>query len=155
MSLYNNRLYIVDAVGRTIWRYSAAGTGFGQETKYSKTTVEELSQAKSIAIDSNVYVGLADGRILKFLSGDQQAWDNTQTDPALSEVTKLWASAEGERVVALDAKSKRVVIYDKNGKIVSQITSSIFNEPRGLTVDTKAKKIFVSDGNKVLQFDLP
>lgn len=155
MSLYNNRLYIVDAVGRTIWRYSAAGTGFGQETKYSKTTVEELSQAKSIAIDSNVYVGLADGRILKFLSGDQQIWDNNQTDPALSEVTKLWASAEGERVVALDAKSKRLAIYDKNGKIVGQITSSAFSQPNGLTVDAKAKKIFVSDGNKVLEFNLP
>lgn len=155
MSIYNARLYLVDAVEKTIWRYAAVGTGFGQETKYLKSTVEDLSQAKSLAIDSNVYVGLADGRILKFLSGEQQTWNNAQTDPALSEVTKLWASADGERIVALDGKSKRLAVYDKNGTLVTQIVSSAFGQPTGLTVDAKAKKIFVSDGTKVFQFELP
>ncbi len=155
MSLYNNRLYVVDAVGKMIWRYTAAGSGFSQETKYLKVEVEDLAQAKSVAIDSNVYVGLSDGRILKFLSGEPQPWDNTQTDPALSEVTELWAGTDGERVVALDAKSKRVVVYDKTGKLLTQIVSNAFTQPSGLTVDPTARKIFVSDGQKLLQFDLP
>ncbi len=154
MSLYNNRLYVVDASGGMIWRYTAAGTGYGQETKYLKATAD-LSQATSIAIDSNIYVGLANGKILKFLSGEPQTWNDDQTDPALSEVTRLWASVDGERIVALDGKSKRVVIYDKTGKLISQIVSSSFNQPSGLAIDSKSKKIFVSDGQKILQFDLP
>jgi hypothetical protein len=155
MSVYNGRLYVVDPGTRMIWRYTAAGTGFGQETKYLKATTEDLSLATSIAIDSNVYVGLGNGHILKFLSGEQKTWDDAQADPALTEVTKLWASVDGERIVALDGKSKRVIVYDKNGKLLTQIISSSFTQPTGLTVDAKAKKIFVSDGQKVLQFELP
>ncbi len=155
MSLYNNRLYVVDPSARMIWRYSAAGSSYGQETKYLKSTVEDLSLAQSLAIDASVYIGLSDGRILKFLSGEQQTWNNGQTEPALSEVTKIWANVDGGRIVVLDAKSKRVVVYDKTGKLLTQIVSSSFNQPSGLTVDPKAKKIFVSDGQKVLQFELP
>jgi hypothetical protein len=155
MSIYNNRLYIVDGTGKTIWRYTASGNGFGQETAYLKSPVEDLTQATSLAIDSNIYVGLSNGRILKFLSGEQQTWDDAQTDPALTEVTKLWATADGERIVALDAKSKRLAIYNKTGSLIGQIVSNAFEQPTGLTVDPKAKKIFVSDGQKVLQFDLP
>ncbi|MBP9762263.1 hypothetical protein KBD34_01460 [Patescibacteria group bacterium] len=154
MSIYNNRLYVVDGTAKTIWRYTASGNGFGQETGYLKTPVEELTQATSLAIDSNIYVGLSNGRILKFLSGAQQPWDDAQTDPALTEVTKLWATADGERIVALDGKSKRLAIYSKTGVLIGQIVSSAFEQPTGLTVDPKARKIFVSDGQKVLQFDL-
>lgn len=155
INIYNARLYMVDAGMRMIWRYNAAGTGFGQETKYLKAPAEDLSQAKSIAIDSHVYVGLRDGRILKFLSGDPQPWDNNQTDPALSEVTKLWTDLEGDRIVALDAKSKRIAIYTKNGTLVSQIVSQRLTEPTGLAVDAATKKIFVTNGPQLLQFDLP
>lgn len=155
MSVYNNRLYSVDAANRLIWRYTAAGTGFGQETKYLKTAVEELASAKSIAIDSNVYVGLSNGRILKFLSGEQLPWDQSQADLELTEVTKLWTLVDGERIVALDGKSKRLVVFDKNGVLVGQILSNAFQQPTGLTVDPKAKKIFVSDKGKIFQFELP
>ncbi len=155
MNIYNSRLYTADGTNRLIWRYTAAGTGFAQETKYLKAPVEDLAIAKSIAIDSNVYVGLTDGRILKFLSGEQQTWDQSQADPAMKEVTKLWAVAEGERIVALDRVSKRVVVFDKNGALVGQIISSAFQQPTGLTVDPKTRKIFVSDTGKIFQFELP
>ncbi len=155
MNIYNNRLYVVDGTSQLIWRYSASGNGFGQEAKYLKTALPDLAKANSLAIDSNVYVGLNDGRILKFLSGEQQSWNDNAVDPTLTEVTKLWTSPDSDRIVALDAKSKRVVVFDKNGSLMSQIVSIALQQPTGLTVDAKAKKIYVSDGQRVLQFDLP
>lgn len=155
MSLYNGRLYVLDTANQTIWRYSPIGSGFGQETAYLKTPSADLAQGLSLAIDSNVYAGLSDGRLLKFLSGAPVAWESTLVDPALSEVTSIWTSVDGERIVVLDAKSKRVIVYDKNGKLLSQLVSATFQQPTSMTVDPKGKKIYVSDQAKVLQFDLP
>lgn len=155
MSLYNGRLYVLDPAGQMIWRYSPAGTGFGQERGYLKVPAADLAQGLTLGIDSNVYAGLSDGRLMKFLSGEEVSWDASKIDPALTEITSLWTSVDSERIVVLDGKSKRVVIYDKNGKLVSQIISTAFKQPTGITVDPKGKKIYVSDGMRALQFDLP
>ena len=153
MSLYNGRLYVIDPTGRMIWRYT--GTGFIDEKAYLKVPSDALANAKSIAIDSNVYVGTSNGQILKFLSGDLQTWGNTTIDPAPGVMSALWTSADVDRIVALDATNKRILVLDKNGGLVNQIVSSAFNQPSSLTVDSVAKKIYVSDGQKVLQFELP
>jgi uncharacterized protein YjiK len=114
-----------------------------------------LQGATSLSIDSNVYVGFSNGQIVRYLSGAQETWTPTPIDPPLANVASLWTAPESDRLVIADQVGKRVVILRKDGKLVSQITSSAFKGPSAVTVDVALKQIFVTDGGSVYAFDLP
>ncbi len=153
-TVYAKRVYLLDPTGNMIWRHNL-GTSIGPGTAYLKQTSTSLLGATSLAIDSNVYVGFSNGQIVRYLSGAQETWAPTPIDPPLTNVASLWTASESDRLVIADQVSKRVVILRKDGKLVSQITSSAFQGPSAVTVDVALKQIFVTDGGSVYAFDLP
>lgn len=152
--IYAKRLYALDPTGNMIWRHNL-GTSIGPGTPYIKQTSVSLAGATSLAIDSNVYVGFANGQIVRYLSGAQETWSPLPIDPPLSNITSLWTSPDSDRLLIADQQSKRIVILRKDGKLVSQIVSSAFKGPTSVTADTTLKQLFVTDGGSIYGFDLP
>jgi outer membrane protein assembly factor BamB len=152
--IYAKRVYALDPTGNMIWRHNL-GTSIGPGTAYIKQTSISLAGATSIAIDSNVYVGFANGQIVRYLSGAQEAWSPLPIDPPLSNIVSLWTSPDSDRLLVADQQGKRIVILRKDGKLVSQIVSSAFKGPTSVTADTTLKQLFVTDGGSIYGFDLP
>jgi hypothetical protein len=155
ITTYNKRLYVLDPQGGMIWKYGTASGGFGSETGYLKQTTASLATAKAIAIDSNVYVGFHDGRLLRYLSGVEETWEISAVEPTLTQLASLWTHADTDRLVVADPSGKRILVFRKDGKLVAQIVSSAFQQPQYVTGDAAQKKIYVIDGNRLLQLDLP
>ncbi len=156
ISPYNGRLYALDASKGMIWRYSPNGsTSFAQERGYLKAADPLLQTGTAIAIDSNVYVGLQDGSIKRYLSGAETSWNPRGIDPPLASISGLWASPDSDRIVILDRINKRVVVVNKEGQLITQYTSPAFDDLRGVTVDASKKKIFVINNARLFQLDLP
>lgn len=153
---YGQRLYTLDPVGNMIWRYTGSGSGYGGETTYLKRTGSDLQDATSLAIDSSIYVGHRSGRVDKFLSGAQDpSWSLSPIDPPLTNVSSLWTSADASILAIADQVGKRVLLFGKEGKLVSQIVSATFTGPTAVWGDSANKKLYVIDHNQLLRFDLP
>ncbi len=152
---YNGRLYLLDPAKNMIWRYSASGNSYGQERGYLKQTDPALAEGTSLTIDSNIYVGLANGQIKRYLSGEESPWSVRNVDPALANIQAMWAHADSDRIVILDRSGKRVLVVTKDGTLLTQFTSERFNDLRDVTVDPKTKKIYVVNGSSIFQLDLP
>lgn len=155
IDVYANRFYILDPASNMIWKYNPAGTGAAAEDKYLQQNSENFGNARSMAIDANIYVAFDDGRVKRYLSGAEETWAPVAVDPELDNAVSVWTTAETDRVVVADRKNKRIVIFRKDGRLVGQITSPKWEGPTFVTGDDQAKKLYVLDGNRIYQIDLP
>lgn len=154
-TVYANRLYRLDAESGQIWRYPSATGGFGNEQAYLQAANTDISDAVSLAIDSNVYVLKSNGVIARFYSGGQDGFALPAIDPPLQHGASVWAAADGQYVAIADPDGKRVVLFTKDGHLVGQYISPVFKGPTDITADEKTKKLYVVDGNNVYVLDLP
>ena len=151
-----NRLYVLDAPSQQIWKFSNASGGFGNGTKYLQATNSNLANAVSLAIDSNVYILTADGKIARFLSGGQDGFVLPTIDPPLTNANQIWTDPDANVIAITDQVGKRVLVFTKDGKLMGQYTSPTFNGPVDLTGDPKTKNLYVIDsGNKIFVLPLP
>lgn len=152
---YANRFYRLDAESNQIWRYPSVTGGFGGEQAYLQAANTNLSDAVSIAIDANVYVLKANGQVARFLSGGQDGFSLSPIDPPLEHGSSIWAETDKQYVAIADPQGKRVLLFTKEGRLVAQYVSPVFKGPTDITADEAAKKLYVVDGNKLYELNLP
>jgi len=155
MDVYGSRFYVLDPASNMIWKYNPAGMGAAAEAKYLQQNSETFSNARSIAIDANIYVAFEDGRVKRYLSGAEETWAPVTIDPELNNTVSIWTAPDTDRVVVADQKNKRIVVFRKDGRLVGQLTSPKWEGPSFVTGDATAKKLYVLDANHIYQLDLP
>ncbi len=154
-TLYNGRLYTLDATAGQIWRTSQSGNTFGGETGYIKAANTTINDAVALAIDSNIFVLRSNGQVVQFFSGGQVSFNLYPIQPPQRDASNLWTNADSSSLYITDPADKRVLIFDKSGTLKAQITSTQFSGPRDLSVDESNKRMVVTDGNKLLLVPLP
>ncbi len=153
--LYNKRAYILDAGAGQIHRLNAVSSGFSGATEYLTENDSLLQNAVSFAIDSNVYAAKSDGSIVKYLSGQKQAFGLGTVDPAVRTISAIWTETDDARLLVTDPGEKRLLIFDKNGLLTAQLTSNEFGTLRDLTSRLGAKQALVISDNRLLLVPLP
>ncbi|MCE9586395.1 hypothetical protein K8R04_03695 [Candidatus Uhrbacteria bacterium] len=153
--LYGRRFYVLDTLANMIWRYAPVGGSVAQETAYLKQNSSSLADAAGMAIDANVYVAWKNGVIRRYLSGAEESWTPVTVDPPLQSASGIWTAADTDRVVVSDPANKRVLVYRKDGRLVSQLVSDSWSAPSAVSGDEIGKKLYVVDGNKLWQVELP
>ncbi|MCI0479732.1 hypothetical protein L0Y59_04255 [Candidatus Uhrbacteria bacterium] len=153
--LYAGRAYTLDGPDGQVWRASQSGSGFGAGQAYIKATNSPLNGAVGLAIDSNVYILKPDGSVARFLSGGQEGFTLATVDPALRAASGIWTNADATKIVITDPAEKRVLIYNKDGSLKAQLTSSDFSGPRDVDGDEANKRLLVIDGTRLLLVTLP
>ncbi len=134
MSEFGSRLYVLDTISETIWKYYPAGEGFYQEEQ-DKTIFfsdqADLSQAVDFDLyseDGSMIVVYADGRVRYYdtRSGRIQ-WDETTLlenglgSPLISPVAvELVGRGLNASIFILDPGSSRLVQMSRAGIVVSQ-----------------------------------
>ncbi|NCO05094.1 MAG: hypothetical protein GW939_03025 [Candidatus Magasanikbacteria bacterium] len=152
ISIYNQRLYSVNTRANTIIRHGKTASGFDKGTPWLQDSAD-LSQARSIAIDGDMYV-LTDSTVLKFSAGTQQNFSVSGLIPRLENPTVLWTYNDVNYIYILEPTNKRVIVLTKEGKLVNQYTSINWNNPTGMIVDDERGEIYVLDGNIVYSFTI-
>ena len=106
-------------------------------------------------MDQNVYLAFSDGNVKRYLSGAEDSWHVGIIDPTPTSYSAIWTSDTSDRLVLADPAGKRLIVLRKDGHLVAQITSPVLKGPNSIHVDPTNKKIYVTDGNKLYQFELP
>ena len=151
--IYNRRLYTLDPIDNQIYRHDSIKTGFGRGKEWLRTTAD-LKNGVSLASDGDMFVLKSDGTILKFTSGNPQPFTIQGLDPALSGGSAIWTYNDLNYIYVLDNVGKRLIILDKGGKLIKQITADAFKNPSGLVVDEPGGVAYIADSGTLYQISL-
>ncbi|MCK9361562.1 hypothetical protein M0Q28_05080 [Patescibacteria group bacterium] len=154
-AVYGRRFYMLDTASNMVWRYAPSGSGIAQETAYLKQNSTSLADATGITVDQNVWLSFRDGTVRRYSQGADDGFALPVIDPPLTNASAIWTDDVSNLFVVADTAGKRVLVFRKDGRLIVQYKSPVLTGPISVHADRDAKKIYVADGNKVYQFDLP
>lgn len=152
ITTYNDALYALTAASQQIVKMRSRDTNFEAGTAWISVRNTDLSTARALAIDSDIYVLLANG-VVKFSSGREQNWHTNNLSPALADPADLWTALESNYLYILDPNEKRVIVLNKqSGDVVAQYVSDKFVNAIGFSIEEAASKITVITTTEALEF---
>lgn len=160
---YAGNLYLLDAGQNQIHKYLPSAASYpGPATGYLQTAAN-LGTGVDMAIDGSIYVLLASGEVLKFLSGEPQSFPMTGLDVPLQDPRAIYCTEDVGSVYVVDAGEERIVQFSKDGTFQRQFryggqdAPDLFANLRDVSVaegETLAR-VYVLAGNQLVVFPLP
>jgi hypothetical protein len=132
---FDGQLYVVDRSTGQVLRYerSAGGARPAFTTPGSSRLIQpaDLSRAVDLAIDSAIYVLLADGAIQKYEAGAPASFALSGLDRPLSQPRALYTSPTAGRLLVADSGNGRIVVLSSEGAFQGQL----LRPPSALSAD--------------------
>ncbi len=152
--VYNRKLYSLDPKNNQIYRHSQTQTGYDKGTAWIKDGGDiDITDGVSLSIDGDVFVLKKNGEIIKITGGQKEEFNITGLDPALTNPTQIWTYNGLQYIYILESTNKRVVVLDKEGKMVNQYTTDSWQNPTSMIVEEENKTIYILDSNKIYKFN--
>ena len=150
-NVYNNRLYLFDQTGKQIYRFTLTNNAFANSSPWLGQPL--ASDVAGLAIETSVYL-LFNNQIIRYDSGAPSGTPWDQPFPALTSARGLLAPAGTDYLLTIDRDSKRVVIFSRNGKLLSQYTSDSWTDLKSLAFDSANQTVYLLNGQDVIKFKL-
>lgn len=158
---WSNRIYILDAAGNQLWRYTYQSTRdqFGAAEEYIADGTD-ISKAEDVAIDGSVYVLESTGDIRKFYAGSkQEMFINEAPDKLFKSPNIIFTNEKLDQIFVLDTKASRVLVFSKDAQTGNLVYKSQYlvegeGELRDIYVDGVEKKMYLLTPTKVLEVGL-
>ena len=150
MWIYNANVYILDAGKGDIYKYLVAENGYSAKSSYLKGEAGSIKDANSLSIDSSIYIGFSDS-IIKYTAGGRDEFSTSWPEKDV-KLTKIFTSADVEKVYGWNKDKGSIYILGKNGTYERQITSSILSKASDFVVFNNVAYILV--GNKIYKIGL-
>lgn len=155
LQIYNNRLYALDTGQNQIWKHSVTSEEFSKGTAWKKDNQIDLRNSLSLTLDGSIYVLNQNGSIEKIFSGEKTDFSAQipkpigQSEDFVINNASIWTSDSARFIYILDKTNSRIIVFDKNGKLVAQYISSIFNNIKDFVVKEEEHKIYVLSDTQV------
>jgi hypothetical protein len=158
---YGGNLYIVDAKAGQIWRYRPSGKGYesAPEAYFAAGSPPvDLTDVQAIAIDGSIWLLFPDGRLLKFLVGEQQAFDLKYPPGSPKSPVDVTTPLNGDRLYVADAGTGRILEFNKSGELLRQFRpreGDILKDVRSLYLDEAAGALYILTSSQLYKANLP
>jgi len=157
---YGGNLYIVDGEGDQIWRYRPGENGYegAPEAYFPSGNPVDLAGVQAAAIDGNIWLLFADGRLLKFFGGEQRPFDFQGLPSPLVAPTALAVPQEGDQLYILDAGNGRIVEVTKEGQFLRQFRArddNFLRDAKDMYLDGAARKFYILTPDQLYVADVP
>jgi hypothetical protein len=154
---YQGNFYLLDSSLNQILRYEPDYGGLPEH--YFPTPGEvDLAGVVDMAVDGQIYVLYADGRILKFLGGQPAPFELVGLYEPLRSPTALFTSEEAEFLYVADAGNKRIVQLTKEGQFLRQFKAGegeALDQLKGLFASEAYHRLYFVSGNKLYVTNIP
>lgn len=150
---YDKKIYILDIKNNQVFKYLKIANGFGQESSWLKEKID-LKNITSLAIDGSIYLLRENGEILKFYLGKKSKFNQEKVYPSLEKAEKIFTEIDFKNIYLLEPINKRIIIFDKAGKYIKQITSDKFTNLKDFFVDEKETKIWLLNKTEIIEIKL-
>lgn len=152
--VYNRRLYSLDTQTNQIYRHDNIIGGFGIGKDWLQASGINIRDGIDITIDGDLFIQKSNGAVYKFTQGTEQMFELEVIDPILNGGNEIWTYNDADNFYLLDANNKRMVIFDKNGALIRQITANELASPVSMVVEETKNTAYILDSGKVYQFNL-
>ncbi len=151
VAVYNGRLYTLDTKNNQIFRHNRAGNGWATGTAWLTESID-VAAAVDIAIDGSLYLLYPTG-VTKATQGTRAAFTLSEIDPPLFAATSLFTTVALDRLFIAEPASKRVLVFSKEGRLISQLYSESFSDLRDIAVVDST--VYVLAGSTVYALEVP
>lgn len=154
LALFGGNIYLLDRGSSQVWRYPAAGSGWGAKQKWFGPGVSpDLFNVASWAIDGSVWLLFDNGKILKFTRGAPDSFRISGVD-GFSKPQAIFTEVEAENLYVLDSGAGAVFAFAKSGEFKRKYLFPEAKEATSIVVSEKDKKLLILTGSRVLQVPL-
>jgi len=152
LGIYKNNLYLLDASGGQIYKYTAGDNNYSDPQEYLDPAAVDVKNALDMAIDGNVYVLKQNGTVVKLTLGDQTDF-TLKNIPApnnkIADPKKIITNENLDSIYILDGL--RVLEFNKDGEFQNQYAfSDDIKEIKDFYVS--GKEIYILSNNTVYKF---
>ena len=164
MNYYMGNLYLMDTTSSQLWRYRPSGESYNvtPEPYFPENANINLNNVIDSTIDGAVWLLHPNGTILKYFSGIQESFALDIVNPPLSDAVAVWANdveAPGGYLYVADADSNRILVFDKQGKLLQQLTPvdhpGALKDLQDIYVDEVSNYLYALTKSGVYQVSLP
>lgn len=152
---YAGNIYLLEKSKNMIWRFVGSDNTFSEKQKWLAPGVEtDFSLVKKIAIDGSIWILTSSGKILKFTLGNPQNFSFSGEYPSLTSLDNFYTNEELKNIYVMDKPLKRIVVFDKQAKFVSQYYADAISEAKDFMVSEEEGKIILLTGDRLYSLDL-
>lgn len=155
---YGGNLYVADVGARQIWRHRSAGAGYGDAEPYFGDQSVDLTGLQAVAIDGNIWLLFADGRLLKFFGGEQRPFIWQGLPDPLNAPTAVAVPLQGDRVYVADAGNGRIIEATKEGRFLRQFRvreGDMLRSLRSMFLDEASSVLYILTEDQLFRADIP
>lgn len=152
--VYNRRVYSLDQAGEQIFRHNPIASGYDRGSAWIESKQSSLTDAVSLAIDGDIFVLTSRGQIVKFQAGEEVDFSLRGLDPALTQPTEIWTYNDTQNIYILEPENKRIVIANKDGQLIRQLTAKEWQFPTSMVINEDAGVAYVLDSGVVYRVNL-
>jgi len=154
LAFYQSKIYLLDIANNQIYKAQKTSSGYSDSANWLVDNAINIRDGRSVAVDGNVYVLKSNGEVYKMSKGLKDSWSVDTINPVLNNANKIWTDTTVNNIYVLDNQGKRLVIFNKNGKLLNQYTSDKFDNLIDFVVKEKEKLAYLLNGTKVFEIKL-
>ena len=148
---YYGYIYALDNKKEEITKSRFLNGEVGEGSNWLKEK-QDLTGAKSLAIDGSIYVLYQDGKVKKYYQGEERNFAlATITNPPTNPL-KIFTTDKNKLLYILE--KNRLLVYDKAGKLTAQYLSPQFLNLKDVYVSETDNQIYLLNNNEVLFIEL-
>lgn len=148
ISVFQNRVYVLDAAGQKILRFNRGVNGLGDGTSWLKESAN-VKAGRTMVVDGSIYVLQPGGRVTEYEVGRQTSFALGGVTPPVTDLTRLWTTPASQRLYVIEPKTHRLIVFGKNGTFIAQYESPVWTRLRDVVVDEKTGQAYVLNGTTI------
>ncbi len=147
LSSFLGRPYFLDDNGE-IFTYTTKN-----HTRWINEDEKKAEGGISIAIDGSLYVLTKSNQILHYYRGNKEKEITVSVFPKLENADKIITTPESPLLI-LDSKEQRIIVINKEGKLVKQVFHEKFKNIKDMTLSSDGKKIYLLINKEVYSLEI-
>lgn len=155
VAVFNNGLYFLDSQKGEIIKYRYIKSFKWAEPEiWLKPDQEKVENTKSIAIDGSIWILNKNNSISRHYEGRFEQKLELEIFPVDKEFIKILSPAGSKYIYILDVIQKRIIILNKQGKILKQYQSEKFDNLKDFLITQNEKQIYILNNNSIFLIDI-
>ena len=151
---FNNNLYFLNNRTGEIIKYPfLGGIDWGSPENWLSSNIEKNIGANSLTIDRSIWV-LNNNSIYRYYTGELMQEIKLNIFPEIKSFSKIFTSPDLSYIYILEPQNQRIVIIDKSGQFIRQLTSKKFDNILDLGVSSDEEYIYILNNLNLYKIDL-